>query len=462
MSSKRTAAWLKGIIVMSLVLAAYISRGQSDTQAAFWSWAPVPPMGWNSYDAFGDSVTEAEVVSNATYLKEHLLAHGWNYVVVDFRWYDSVATYDDKDLTKDRSGAELAADQFGRLLPVTNRFPSAADGNGFKTLADQIHAMGLKFGFHLMRGIPRQTVNAATPIADSSFTAADAGDPKSTCSWCPDMFGVRANAAGQSWYDSVFKLYASWGLDFVKVDDLSVPYHASEIEMIRKAIDKCGRPIVFSTSPGPTSASHAGHIKMQANMWRVSGDFWDDWRKLNSQFTLLARWQGTGGPGHWPDADMIPFGHLAIRCWTNAKEHQTRFTHDEMTTLMTLWSLAPSPLMLGMNLPDTDDWTLALLSNDEVIAVDQDALGDPARRVQELETTEVWLKKLQNGSAAVGLFNCGETNATVEVNWTDAGLSGKQNVRDLWQHRDLGAFDGKFSSAIPAHGAMLIQVRAAQ
>ncbi len=238
---------------------------------AFWSWTATPPLGWNSYDAWGTSITEEELMANARYLQEHLLSHGWQYIVIDARWYDTVSSYDDRNFNKERIGARLAADEYGRLLPAVNRFPSAADGQGFKPLADKIHAMGLKFGFHMMRGIPRQAVQTKTPIEGSPFTAADAGDPLSLCVWCPDMFGVRANAAGQAWYDSMFRLYAAWGLDFIKVDDLSVPYHVEEIEMIRKAIDKCGRPIVFSTSPGPTEIVHAGEISTRANMWRIPG-----------------------------------------------------------------------------------------------------------------------------------------------------------------------------------------------
>jgi alpha-galactosidase len=186
----------------------------------------------------------AFVLANATYLKDKLLAHGWNYIVIDFRWYDHA-------LNRLRTGAKLATDEFGRMVPAENRFPSSAGGKGFKPLADKLHAMGLKFGFHYMRGMPRQAVQAKTPIADSNFTAADAGNTGNTCGWCPDMYGVRDNAAGQAWYDAMFKLYASWGLDYIKVDDLSNPYRQSEVEMIRRAIDKCGRSIVLSTSAGP-------------------------------------------------------------------------------------------------------------------------------------------------------------------------------------------------------------------
>jgi hypothetical protein len=421
--------------------------------------AQTPPMGWNSYDSLGTSITEEESLANARAMKEKLLPHGWQYFVLDARWYDSVSSFDDRDFNKQRAGVKLFADAYGRLLPAPNRFPSAVDGKGFKPLADQIHAMGLKFGFHMMRGIPRQAVNAKTPIEGTSFTAADAADPKNICSWCPDMYGVRDNAAGQAWYDSCLKLWASWGLDFVKVDDLSKPYHTAEIEMIRKAIDKCGRPIVFSTSPGPTPVDEAASISKLANMWRVSGDFWDRWKDLNHQFDLLASWQDVGGPGHWPDADMIPLGHLGIKCTIAGGDRHTRFTSDEQRTLISLWSIAPSPLILGCLLTDLDTATLDLITNDEAIAVNQDPLGAKAKRVSQNGGAEVWVKPLQNGDKAAGLFNRGDQPAQVELLWTQAGLVGGHKVRDLWAHKLLGSFNDKFSVTVPPHGAVLLRIR---
>lgn len=423
----------------------------------FRQWAQTPPMGWNSYDAFGTSITEEQTLANATYMKEHLLSHGWRYVVIDARWYDSVSPDNDHDFNKVRAGARLAADQYGRLIPASNRFPSSAEGQGFKPIADKIHAMGLKFGIHVMRGIPKQAVNDKTPIEGSGFTATDAGDPQSTCSWCPDMFGVRANKAGQAWYDAIFHLYAAWGLDFVKVDDLSEPYHADEIEMIRKAIDKCGRPIVFSTSPGPVEITRAGHIASQANMWRVSGDFWDRWPDLNRAFDLFAKWNGGGGPGYFPDGDMLPIGHIGIHCTIAGKDRQTRFTKDEQLTLLSLWALAPSPLMLGNCLTDMDEWTMSLATNDEVIAVNQDSLAKQGRRTIERLGTEVWIKPLKDGSRAIGLFNRTDTNTTITLNRDDAQLTGRHALRDLWQHKDLGTFEKTFSAAVPAHGAVLLR-----
>ena len=419
---------------------------------------PTPPMGWNSYDAWGTSVTEDQVLANARYLREHLRSHGWRYVVIDARWYDAISSYDDRNFNRERLGAELFADGFGRLLPATNRFPSAMEGKGFKPLAAQIHAMGLKFGIHMMRGIPRQAVYARTPIDGSSFMAADAAGTNDICGWCPDMFGVRDNAAGQAWYDSCARLWAWWGVDFVKVDDLSNPYHAHEVEMIRKALDKCGRQIVFSTSPGPTAAVHANHISGQANMWRISGDFWDRWPDLNRAFNLLARWQGVGGPGHWPDLDMIPFGHIGIKCTIAGPDRWTRFSTNEEVTLLSLWALAPSPLMLGANLPDNDTWTLSLLTNDEVLAVNQDALGHPARRVLQTNGAEIWVKELKDGTAAIGLFNRSAATQDVTLDWKGAGLTGSQTLRDLWSHTNLGTFKTSYSARISAHGAVLLRV----
>ena len=427
---------------------------------AYWSLASTPPMGWNSYDAFGASVTEEEVLANAGYMKQNLLSHGWRYVVVDYRWYDSqAARYPNGSAPHDPSQVlALTTDRYGRLQPAPNRFPSAGDGQGFKPLADQIHALGLKFGIHIMRGIPRQAVLANSPIEASDFHAADAVDVTSSCGWSADMYGVMGDKpGGQAYYDSLFRLYASWELDFVKVDDLSSRYHAREIEAIRRSIDRCGRPIVFSTSPGETPVQQAQHVSTHANMWRVSGDFWDNWRSLDHAFDLAHAWEGIGGPGYWPDLDMIPLGRIGIRCQGGPR--LTRLTHDEQISLLSLWCLAPSPLMLGMNLPDNDPWTLGLLTNDEVLALDQDPLGRPAKRVSQAGKTETWIRELSDGSKAVALFNRGDAATSVALKWVDAGLNGEFAARDLWQHKDLGDFTGQLTLPVPAHGAVLLQLR---
>ncbi len=337
--------------------------GAAQPAPGFLSWAPTPPMGWNSWDCFATTVTEQQVKEQAGYMAEHLKSHGWQYIVVDIQWYEPGAKSHAY-----RADAKLTLDAHGRLLPATNRFPSSTDGRGFKPLADQVHALGLKFGVHLMRGIPRQAVEQNLPILGTPYRAQDIADRSNTCPWNPDMFGVDMTKPGaQAYYDSVFALFAEWGVDYVKVDDISRPYlkHQDEIEAVRRAIDRTGRPIVLSLSPGETVLTAAGHVAQHANLWRISDDFWDRWLALRDQFARLAAWNPHRRPGAWPDADMLPLGTLVMG------ERTTRFTADEQRTLMTLWSIARSPLMHGGDLTKTDPATLALLTNAEVLAVNQ-------------------------------------------------------------------------------------------
>lgn len=350
-------------MVWAALLAVSCMMGGMASAEKFHGWAATPPMGWNSWDCFGTGVTESQVRENAEYMAAKLKSHGWKVVTVDIDWCLPGAKGWDY-----RPNAPLAMDEYGRLLPTPDRFPSATAGKGFKPLADSIHAMGLKFGVHLMRGIPRNAVAQNTPIKGSAHRAADIANKNDACPWNPDMWGVDMSKPGaQAYYDSVMKLMAEWGVDFIKIDDLSTPYHQAEIEGIRKAIDGCGRPIVLSTSPGPTPIESGNHVQSHANMWRISGDFWDDWAALKEQFERVDRWTPFRGPGHWPDADMLPLG--AVR--QGQKNDWTNFTPIEQTTLMTLWSICRSPLILGGHLPRNDAFTLSLITNDEVLAINQ-------------------------------------------------------------------------------------------
>jgi hypothetical protein len=426
--------------------------------------ALTPPLGWNSYDAFGDSVRESEVLSNALWLKKNLQPVGWDTVVVDFRWYDTMA-----DGIRVQNPKGVSIDEFGRCIPATNRFPSAADGSGFENLADQIHAMGLKFGIHIMRGIPRKAVEQNLPIAGSAFTAAQAvlpeGDPNRTCIWNRDMFGVDATSdAGKAWYESIAKQYAAWGVDYVKCDDIADMfrgriYETNEIAALSTALAHSGRSIVLSLSPGPAPVDCSAHLEQFANLWRISNDFWDNWKSLNRNFNLFAEWQGHEEPGHWPDGDMIPFGHICQRNCDVRPDRWTRFTRDEQLTLMSLWALAPSPLMVGANLPDSDEWTTAMLSNPEVLAVGQDALGLQGRRRGITSSgVEVWVRKLTDGSLAVGFFNRSEERAKLDYDWQSLGFSHAPRVRDLWIRKDLGKLR-ELSPELPPHGCIFVRVR---
>ncbi len=413
--------------------------------------SPTPAMGWNSYDAYGDSVTEQEVLANAEVVAEKLQPFGWDTIVVDYRWYDPGAHNNDPN---SRADAPLTIDKFGRLLPSLNRFPSALDGNGFKALADRFHKQGLKFGVHIMRGIPRIAVKLDLPIEGSKFRASEAANVKDNCGWCPDMYGVRGDTpAGQAYYDSIFRLYASWGLDFVKMDDASTPYHTDEIRAAHQAILASGRSIVLSLSPGETPTSSGDHAAENSNQWRVSGDFWDNWGSLDHEFTLAERWQKWVGPGHWPDADMLPVGHLSVENRSVDRERFTRFTRAEQTTLIALWCLLPSPLMLGADVTKLDSWTLALLTNPEVLALNQDTVTHGAKLSFRKDGVDVWTRKLSDGSYALGIFNRGDYDIREPLDWRAFGVKPPVRLRDLWRRSD---FRGN-SILIPSHGVALFR-----
>jgi hypothetical protein len=418
---------------------------------------PTPPLGWNSYDSFGASIKESEVVQQAQALKTNLQPFGWNMVVIDYRWYDP----------------EDKLDANGRYLPSTSKYPSATGTNGFKSLSDQVHALGLGFGIHIMRGIPRSAVTANSPIANSTYHAADAGNTSDPCPWDTHMWGVNGGtAAGQAWYDALFAEYAQWGIDFIKIDDMlnnsTKIYHQAEADAIRAAVNKTGRAIVISFSPGPDDPSwlpsSVSNLNADADMWRVVDDFWDynAITNLAGVFTSAGTWQAASGlvQGHWPDADMLPLGYLGPRCEWHASG-ETTFTHNDQVTILSLWSILPSPLIFGGNVQSlttdttTGPWTTALLTNEEVLAVNQDALGTHAKRIVQQGTTEVWARDLSGGRKAVALFNRGTQDATISVTLAQLGVTGTPAVRDLWNRANVTGMTTGISVNVP-YGAALM------
>jgi hypothetical protein len=446
---------------------------------AFWSWAETPTLGWNSWDCFGAGVNEEQTLANAEYMQKNLKSYGYDLITVDIQWYEPQAR-----TTNYRAGAVLEMDANGRLLPAGNRFPSAAESRSFKPLADKIHAMGLRFGIHLMRGIPRQAVDRDNcPILGTNVKAADIADKKNICRWNTDMYGVDMSKPGaQEYYDSVFALIASWDVDFVKVDDLSAPnYHEPEVTAIRKAIDKTRRKMVLSTSPGATPVASGPHVSTHANQWRISDDFWDDWAALKSQFARLDAWTPYRGPGHFPDADMLPVG--ALRQWT--PNGWTRFTQDEQVTLMTLWSIARSPLIIGGHMPRNDEFTLRILTNDEVLAVNQKSTNN--RQLYRREDLIAWVAdEPGTPNKYVALFNAkalpnegrgrgrgrgaasqpasapaaAPAPATVAVTPEDLGIPAANiaAARDLWNHKDVPLSNGTVSATLLPHQAAIFKL----
>ena len=392
--------------------------------------AQTPPMGWNSWDCYGAAVTEETVRKNAEYMASRLKPFGWEYIVVDIQWSRADA--------RDHSYApfaELAMDEFGRLVPAENRFPSAAGGAGFRPLADYIHSLGLKFGIHIMRGMPRAAAHRHLPIADSEYLCSDAADPHSVCAWNPDMYGLRCDEpAAKAYYDSIFRLYASWGVDFVKCDDIAREYPRCrrEIEVISEACHGCGRDIVLSLSPGPAPLEQAEHLKANANMWRITDDFWDEWRLLKGMFERAEKWCVHAGPGHWPDADMLPLGALR-QC--EDPDSWTQFTREEQRTMMTLWCMMRSPLMIGGELTKNDDFTLSLLTCGDVLEILRS--GWCAHPLRTLPEESVWISPRADGAGTyVALFNLGDKKRTVSLSAEEAGLPAFRG-RELWSGKNL-------------------------
>jgi len=419
--------------------------------------SPTPPLGWNSWDCYGAAVREEEVLANAEFLAKHLLPFGWNTVVVDIQWAEPTA-----DSSLYHSYAPLVSDAFSRLMPAPNRFPSAAEGRGFVPLGQKLHSLGLKFGIHIMRGIPRQAVHQNAPIEGSKHTAREVAHPNAICPWNTDMYGLDPGHPGaQDYYDSLFRLYASWGVDYVKIDDIAASRlygpHVAELAVVHRALEKCGRPMVLSLSPGPASVDLAHAYREYSNLWRITDDFWDKWDLLKDMFDRCERWYAHVGPGSWPDCDMLPLGHIGIRSVdAGGGDRQTRFTRDEQRTMMSLWSIFRSPLMFGGELRDNDDWTNSLLTNREVLAVNQ--RGQDPRPVTVGGERRVWKSTAPNGGLNLALFNLGDQAAEVGVRWSELGLTGPQGLRDLWDAQDLGTFPTGWSVPVPAHGSRLLRV----
>jgi hypothetical protein len=438
------------------ILAALVVANSPDAEAQA-LLAATPPMGWNSWDAYGETVGESDIKANAAWMAKHLKAYGWEYVVVDSGWYVTNHSAGDN-----AAAAEFSLDAYGRYTPAVNTIPSAEHGAGFKPLADYVHSLGLKFGIHILRGIPKEAVRRNLPIAGSSFHAKSAANVTDSCPWNPFNYGLKAGSpAAQAYYDSIALLYAGWGVDFLKVDCISShPYMGDEIRMISRALHKVRRPIVLSLSPGPAPLDKATELRPYAQMWRISDDVWDVWHSdtafpqgVENQFARAAKWAPFSGPGHWPDADMLPLGRLEPAAgW--GEPRATRLSHDEQRTLLTLWSIFRSPLIMGGNLTLCDDWTESALTNAELIGVDQQSTGSHA--VISTDKAAVWLATPESGDGAyIAVFNLDATPQSFHFSWKELGLKReKYNLRDLWEHENLGSKE-LVDLTLPPHGSAI-------
>ena len=414
------------ILLLAFIVISIINAQEKE----FKKWTVTPPMGWNSWDCYGPTVTEKEVKTNADYMAEHLKSSGWEYIVVDIRWF----VENTKANGYNQTDPIYVLDEYGRYQPAVNKFPSAKNGKGFKELAAYIHSKGLKFGIHIMRGIPTKAVHDKLPIKGTNGVTADKiYSTENQCKWLKDNYTIVANKPGaQEYYNSLFEMYAAWGVDFVKIDDLSAPiYHKEEIELIRNAIDNSGREIVLSTSPGETPVASANHVSEHANMWRMVNDVWDKWDDLTHLMKVSKDWYPYIGNGTWPDCDMIPLGRISIR-GERGSDRMTRLTKDEQYSLMTFFTIFKSPLFFGGDLPSNDDFTLSLLTNAEVLKVHQ--LGTDVKQIRNT-SKEVIISATnkENTHKYLAVFNIDDNEPqTIEIDLDSIGINKLKTVKNLW------------------------------
>jgi alpha-galactosidase len=358
-------------------------------------------------------------------VKSGLVNHGWSYMNIDDAW-------------QGKRGGPFNA------IQGNEKFPD------MKGLCDTIHGMGLKVGIYSTPWV----TSYANHIGGSAENPEGAWNPptipkkgnvnKKILPWAIGKYSFATNDAKQ---------WGVWGMDYLKYD--WNPNEEPETAEMYHALRTSGRDVVVSLS-NSTPFTNAAALSKYANCWRITGDIRDNWDSMSKKGFGQERWEKFAQPGHWNDPDMLVVGHVG---W--GSPHPSNLTPDEQYTHITLWCLVSAPLLLGCDLEKVDDFTVGLLSNDEVLAVNQDALGQEAKCVVKLGDTRVYAKDLEDGSKAVGLFNLG-TNApaTVAVKWSDLGLgSGKHKVRDLWRQKDLGGFSDKFEIPVASHSAEMVKVR---
>lgn len=431
------------------------------------------PMGWNSYDYYDTTVNEAEVKANADFMAEHMKSAGWEYIVVDIQWYSKDAGTR-RDLYQYIPYGEMEMDEYGRLQPDPVRFPSSKNGKGFAPLAEYVHNLGLKFGIHIMRGVPREAAHRHLPVMGAEMLISDIADPSSICWWNPDIYGVRKGVPGaQEYYDSIIGMYADWGVDFIKCDDICNtsmyphnPYSAAhEIEMLAHAIQKTGRDIVLSLSPGPALVEKAWHYEKNANMWRITDDFWDNWELLLNMFYRCELWQNHVAEGSYPDCDMLPLGKVGKGF---GEERTTKLTREEQRTMMTLWCMFGSPLMVGAELTKLDEWTLDLLTNREVLKL---LLNDyVGKQVERDENHVIWScynqKTNEKYMAFFNLcqkereiiYNIGDVEQFAAVQREEKNVTEVFEVKEIWSGETTVLQGTELKAQISGHGAKLFRL----
>lgn len=383
-----------------------------------------PPLGWNSWNCWAEAVDQDKVLRSArAMVKSGLIDHGWTYVNIDDTWQGP-------------RGGPLNAIQANKKFPDVKR------------LCDEIHALGLKPGIY------------STPWITSyaKFTGGSSDDARGA--WSEKLANDKSWRHGKySFAAQDARQWAAWGFDYLKYD--WSPNDVPHVEEMGQALRQSGRDIVYSLS-NSAPFGHAADWARWANCWRTTGDIWDSWDHSDSPWRYAVseiaftqdRWAAYAGPGHWNDPDMLVVGYVG---W-GPKLHATNLTPDEQYSHISMWCLLSAPLLIGCDMERLDPFTLNLLTNDEVLALDQDSLGKQARRTAVVGVFDVFLKELEDGSKALGFFNRGDTVQTLVFNkLASVGIAGKQHVRDLWRQKDLPDATGKVEVTAGPHGVVLLK-----
>jgi len=462
---KRCASFVNALSV-SLLLVCAVTAGCTKTLA------PAPPMGWNSFNSYGVYLHEKAAFANLEAMAEKLKPAGYEYFVIDNGWFGEYALQPGTMYAAEKHAHDVNINEYGLFQPSKCYFP-----NGLKPIIDRCHELGLKFGVHLMRGVPRKAVELNLPIKGTTARASDIADkdPDRNCKWCTYCYGVDMSKPGaQEFYDSLIGQLAGWGVDFIKYDDI-VPY-PQEIEAVSRAIKKCGRPIVLSLSPGgKVDPDHIESFRT-ANMLRVTPDIWDTQEDIDKCFDAWRKWQGKERPGFWIDMDMIALGKLQLMSPPGkdpdplskgdialAGRGTTRWSQlnrPQMKTFMTLRALSASPLMMGGDLPTLDQFSLRLITNRDVIECNQN--GVMGKLVHEQGEIETWIvrRKGHTDKGWIGVFNRGESASQVTLTPQSLGLPANRAVRctDIWNGGGfvIGQAQQR-TAALPAHGVLFLR-----
>jgi len=454
---------MKLVLVLGVLIATVFScKSQKKSQQSIEPLAQTPPMGWNSFDSYGVYLHEKAALENVEAFAEKLKPYGYEYFVIDAGWFGEFKLQEGTKFPAEKHAAKMKFNEFGLLQPSDTYFP-----NGMQHIIDRCHELGLKFGLHLMRGIPRAAVKENTPVKGTKYFAQDIADTTSICSWNRQNYGVDMSKPGaQEFYNSLMNQMAGWGVDFIKYDDI-VPF-PEEVKAVANAIAQCGRPMILSLSPGGKVDPNHLEAFQKGHMLRVTPDIWDEQKGINECFEAWHKWQGKERAGFWIDMDMIPFGQLQmmspkpagvtgnetkselamkIKSGEIASFEQlagkgfnrwSEFTKDQMYTFITLRALSASPLMMGGDLPTLDDFSLKLITDKDILECNQN--GVMGHLVYEANGIEIWKTPKQNSKGGwIGIFN--RNNELKSVSFKDENFGSEftpsSKLFDIWNNKEV-------------------------